>query len=157
MAAEHVSPRDRRAAVRLALKTDLALGGDTTAPHIVASFHPDEENDPPAIVTLRVGPGGLGRQGWNGAIEDLFTIDVFVSEKADGDPPTTADRITKTINEALTQAKLKTALEALSTPVLDAEASARRTVEWQDVDEPGPQGGWHKSADVAVSFVKVTT
>lgn len=159
MAVEVVDAQSRRNAVRATLLTDLLAENPllTTAPHVIARNQVDKVPDPTAIVTLGVGVGGEeGRQGWNGAIVDRFTVDVFVDENAAADPPGQADQITKVVDAALTLDKLVTALKALATPVNDVEASAKRVVEWQDVDEPGPEGAWHKSADFAVEFVKVT-
>ena len=157
MAAEAISPEDRRKTVRKTLVTDLTTGGLTQAPHVVARNPVTKSKKPKAIVILGRTPGGDGRQGWNGAIVDRFSLDIFVDENASVDPPTTADQIAAQINEALTLDKMATAMAALASPVTGIEASARRAVEWQDVDEPDAKGSWHKSADFDVEFVKVPT
>lgn len=157
MAAEAISPADRRRVVRKTLVTDLATGGLTQAPHVVSRNVATKSKKPKAIVVLGRTPGGDGRQGWNGAIIDRFSVDVFVDENASSDPTGTADEIAGQINEALTLSKMTAAMAALNTLVTGIEASARRAVEWQDVDEPDAKGSRHKSADFDVEFVKVPT
>ena len=153
---EVIAARDRRAAVGEALAGDAALQALTTSPYVVRRDYLAKTPDPLAIVTIEVSPPGEGPMGWNGGIVERYAIDAFVDPKAcdaSQDPTDRVDRICAAVDDALKAASLNAALATVG--VTGVAATAKRTVEWQDVPEPGLGQGRHKSADFEVQFVRL--
>lgn len=153
--AEAIEYKWRRRAVREAMANDATLQATAVVTPFVVSRYPVSDK-PAAIVVLGVSPGGEGRFGWRGGVIDRYTLDVFVNADAGGDLQEKADDVVTAILEALTQTKIDAALLALSTPQTNITASARITTPFQDVDEPGPEGQEHRSADIEVEFRSTT-
>lgn len=145
----------RRRAVRKALVDDATLQATALVSPFVVSRTPVSMKVA-AIVVLGTSAGAEGRFGWRGGVIDRYTVDVFVNASAGGDLQEKADDIVAAIDGALTQKKLDAALAALSTPQTNVTATARVATEWQDVDEPGPEGQQHRSADFEVEFRSTT-
>lgn len=156
MADEVIVARDRRAVVGRALADDTTLQGLTTSPYVVRRDYLAAHPDPLAIVTIELSAPGEGPLGWNGGIVERYVIDAFVDPKACGptqDPTDLVDRICAAVDQALKAASLAAALTAES--LTGVAAVAKRTVEWQDVPEPGPEQTRHKSADFEVQFTRL--
>lgn len=145
----------RRRAVREAMANDTALQATAVVSPFVVSRYPISQK-PDAIIVLGTSAGAEGRFGWRGGVIDRYTVDVFVNASAGGDLQEKADDVVAAIDAALTQTKLDAALLALSTPQTTVTASARVATPWQDVDEPGPEGQQHRSADFEVEFRSTT-
>ncbi len=153
--AEAIVKKWRRRAVRQALATDTALRATAVvSPYVVSRYQVAKKQA--AIVVLGVSPGAEGRFGWRGGVMDRYTVDVFVNASAGGDLQEKADDIETAVLEALTQTKIDAALAALSTPQTNITASARIATPFQEVDEPGPEGQQHRSADFDVEFRSTT-
>lgn len=153
--ADAIEYKWRRRAVREAMANDADLQATALVTPFVVSRTPVSMKVA-AIVVLGTSAGAEGRFGWRGGVIDRYTVDVFVNASAGGDLQEKADDIVAAINAALTQTKLDAALAALSTPQTNVTASARVATEWQDVDEPGPEGQQHRSADFEVEFRSTT-
>ncbi len=153
--AEAIAYKWRRRAVREAMANDAALQATAVVSPYVVSRYPVSQK-PAAIVVLGIGPGAEGRFGWRGGVIDRYTVDVFVNASAGGDLQEKADDVVAAVLGALTQAKIDAALLALSTSQATITASARITTPFQDVDEPGPEGQEHRSADIEVEFRSTT-
>ena len=153
--AEAIIKKWRRRAVREAMANDATLQATAIVTPFVVSRYPISAK-PDAIVVLGASPGAEGRFGWRGGVIDRYTVDVFVNASAGGDLQEKADDVETAVLGALTETKLDAALAALSTPQTTITASAREATPWQDVDEPGPEGQQHRSADFEVEFRSTT-
>lgn len=153
--ADAIEYKWRRRAVRKALVDDATLQATALVTPFVVSRYPVTKKVA-AIVVLATAPGAEGRFGWRGGVIDRYTVDVFVNASAGGDLQEKADDIETAVLEALTQTKIDAALAALSTPQTSVTASARIATPFQDVDEPGPEGQQHRSADFEVEFRSTT-
>ena len=145
----------RRRAVREAIANDSDVQATAVvSPYVVSRYSIAKKRA--AIIVLGTSAGAEGRFGWRGGVIDRYTIDVFVNASAGESLQEKADDIVAAIDGALTQTKLDAALAALSTPQANVTASARVATPWQDVDEPGPEGQQHRSADFEVEFRSTT-
>ncbi len=150
--AEAIELEWRRKAVTEALANDAAIQALVATPYVKARYPVGLKID--SIIVVGVSPGAEGRFGWRGGVIDRYVVDVYVNASAGGNLQQKADRITTAVDAALVQATLDAALLALSTPQTTITASARIATPWQDVDEPGPEGQQHRSADFEVEFRK---
>lgn len=152
---ETITKKWRRRAVKQALSTDATLRATALVTPYVMSRYPVTKKLA-AIIVIGVSAGAEGRFGWRGGVIDRYTVDVFVNASAGGDLQEKADDIETAVLGALTQTKIDAALAALSTPQTSVTASARIATPFQDVDEPGPEGQQHRSADFEVEFRSTT-
>ncbi len=153
--ADAIAYKWRRRAVREAIANDSDVQATAVvSPYVVSRYSIAKKRA--AIIVLGTSAGAEGRFGWRGGVIDRYTVDVFVTPEAGGALQEKADDITAAIDAALTQTKLDAALAALSTPQTTITASARIATQWQDVDEPGPEGQQHRSADFEVEFRSTT-
>ncbi len=144
----------RRKTVTETLAGDSAIQALVPSPYVKSRYPTGTKIS--ALIVVGVSPGAEGSFGWRGGVIDRYTVDVFVNASAGGNLQEKADRITTAIDAALTQTKLDAALAALDTPQTAITASARIATLWQDVDEPGPEGQQHRSADFEVEFRSTT-
>jgi hypothetical protein len=152
--ADAITPKWRRQAVRSALAADAALTALVPAADIVSRYRTGAKSD--TCIVVGRSPGAEGPFGWRGGVTDRYTVDVFVNASAGGDLQEKADDVEAAVLGALTQAKLDAALAALSAPQTNITASAKIATPFQDVDEPGPEGQQHRSADFEVEFRSTT-